>query len=217
MKNKLNVILFGPQGSGKSTQGKRLARFLGLPLLVMGDILRAEIRNKTKIGKDAKAVIDKGDLIPDYVAELLLRRELIKPKYDKGIVLDGYPRTHDQAHDVDDIINTKYAILLNIPDNLVVKRISNRRGCKNGHVFSLIYNKPKKPGICDIDGLPLKQRIDDTIPVIKNRLKIYHTETEPIIEHYHKRGKLLKFDASGQIDEVYKEIVKVLKKKGLKK
>ena len=210
---KLSIILFGPQGSGKSSQGKMLAKELGIPLLVMGDIFRAEIKNKTKIGKDAQQVLARGNLMPDYVSELLLRRELEKEKYKKGILLDGYPRTHDQAHDIDEIIKTDYAIYLKINDTLVMKRIGNRRSCDRGHVFSLIYNKPKKKGICDYDGLPLKKRLDDTGPVIKNRLNIFHKQTEPIIGHYRRRKKLITVDASGSIDKVNQMLMGNLKSK----
>ena len=175
IKYPLNIILFGPQGSGKSTQGVKISKLLGIPLLVMGDLFRKEIEKGSKIGKFAKPIISKGNLMPDAITEKLLKSEIKKKRYSKGVILDGFPRNKSQAVKIKEILKIDYVIVLEILDSIVVKRISNRRGCKNGHVFSLIFNKPKKQGVCDIDGFKLVQRTDDTKEVIKNRLKIYHS------------------------------------------
>lgn len=207
---KLNLILMGPQGSGKGTQGELLSERLGIPLLVTGDLFRAHIALGTYLGQLAEQTIHAGDLMPDDITRELVDNELTQLRA-QGVIIDGYPRNVKQAEDLDSMLNVDYLIYLHVPDAVTVERISNRRTCSAGHVYNLISKPPRKAGVCDHDALPLEVRADDQPQAIQRRLDIYHTQTEPVIDHYRKQGKLLQFDASDSIEMVHEAIVRRLR------
>ncbi len=206
---KLNLILMGPQGSGKGTQGELLSERLGIPLLVTGDLFRAHIALGTYLGQLAEQTIHAGDLMPDDITRELVDNELAQLR-EQGVIIDGYPRNVKQAEDLDKMLTVDYLIYLHVPDAVTVERISNRRTCAAGHVYNLISKPPRTAGVCDHDQLPLEVRADDQPQAIQRRLDIYHTQTEPVIDHYRKQGKLLQFDASDSIEMVHEAIVRRL-------
>ncbi len=206
---KLNLILMGPQGSGKGTQGELLSERLNIPLLVTGDLFRAHIALGTYLGQLAEQTIHAGELMPDDITRELVDNELIQLR-DRGVIIDGYPRNVKQAEDLDKMLRIDYLIYLHVPDEVTIERISNRRTCSAGHVYNLISKPPRIAGVCDHDQLPLEVRADDQPDAIERRLNIYHTQTEPVIDYYRKQGKLLQFDASLSIQEVHEAIAQRL-------
>lgn len=202
--------MMGMQGSGKGTHGKILAQHLGLPLLVTGDLFRDEIRGETEIGKELADYVKRGDLAPDSYSKMLVERELKKPEFDKGAVIDGYPRTMQMAKDMETMIEPDWIVYLKTTDEETIKRITNRRQCENGHVYNLLTMKPKQEGVCDIDNLPLSQREDDREEIIRNRLKIFHEKTEPVIEYFRKQGKVVDIEACCSLEEISERIRDVI-------
>jgi len=209
----MNIIIFGPQGSGKGTQADLLAKKYKLYHLSMGDELRAEIKKGSAIGKKVQPIMEKGNLVPNSITNNMLLDISKRKEAKRGIILDGYPRNMEQYEFVKKNIKINAAIELHIPDSESVKRIASRRICpKCGKNYNLIWLKPKKSGHCDIDGAKLTQRNDDMPIEIKNRLKIYHSQTSPIKQKYKKHDVLYVIDGSRSIKTVHKEIVKILDK-----
>ena len=164
----------GPQGSGKGTQGEKLAENFNIPFISTGDIYRRNVKLGTDIGKLAENVITKGELMSDEITRTIMQEELTE--ITDGVIIDGYPRNIKQAQDLDNMLQVDYFILLEVPNEITIKRISNRRSCKNGHIFNLISRKPKQEGVCDDDGEKLFIRDDDKSEYIKRRLEIYDKE-----------------------------------------
>lgn len=203
----MNLLIIGPQASGKGTQAERLAKKLGIEHISIGDVFRNEVVKKTKRGILLKQYMDKGELIPSDLNNKIVL-EVLK-KHPDGVLLDGYPRTQEQAEFLDANWHVEKVVVLEVSDDVCVERISGRRVCDKGHDYHIMYSPPKKEGICDIDHLKLHQRSDDTPLAIKKRLAIYHKQTEPIIKHFKK--KVVKIDGSQSIDAVEKLIEKKLK------
>lgn len=185
----MNLIILGPPGSGKGTYASRLQSKLGIPAIATGDILREIVKEETKLSRKVKEYMSKGELVPDNIIVEVLKERLVKNDCKKGFILDGYPRTIEQAEVLGTFVKIDAIIRLLVPEWIIVERLSSRRICRNcGEVYNIQFLKPKKPGICDKCGGELYQRIDDTPRVIKERLKVYERQTKPLLEYY--KGKV---------------------------
>ena len=213
----MKAIIFGPPGSGKGTYASRLQVKLGVDVIAMGDIFREIMKEDTVLGRKVKGFVEKGLLVPDDVVIEVLKRRLSKPSSKKGFILDGFPRTIEQAKALDKITIVDGVILLTVPDRIIVERLSTRRICRNcGEVYNIRYLKPKVEGVCDKCGGQLYQRSDDTPEVIKDRIGVYERQTQPILKHYgEKKVPLVEFKCD-RLDlppeEAVEEILKGLKK-----
>jgi adenylate kinase len=206
--SELNLILLGPPGSGKGTQGERLQADFRLPYYATGDILRAAVRDGTELGREAKQYMERGDLVPDDVIIGLIADRIQRPDAADGFILDGFPRTSGQAEALDaelDRLGRRLtaAILLKVPDEEVVRRLSGRRTCtKEGHIFHVDFDPPRKEGVCDVCGGKLEMRDDDKPEVVRHRLEQYHEKTEPLVAYYGEKGILRRIDGQNSPDEV---------------
>ncbi len=209
----MNLVFLGPPGAGKGTQAKRLAQELGLVHISTGDILREAVKNQTPLGKKAKEYMDRGELVPDELIIALIE-EVMPP--GGGVIFDGFPRTIAQAQALDGMLEKKgmkvdRVVLFDVPDDVVVERLSGRRVCPNcGAVYHIKFNPPRNDEICDRCGTKLVQRDDDREEVVRNRLEVYRKQTEPLIEYYERKGILIRLDASKDIEDVYQELKKVV-------
>jgi adenylate kinase len=206
--SELNLVLLGPPGSGKGTQGERLQEDFRLPYYATGDILRAAVRNGTELGKEAKAYMDRGDLVPDDLMVGLIAERVASDEAADGFILDGFPRTIAQGEELDKKLKElgrelTAAILIAVPDDEVVRRLSGRRVCvKDGHIFHVEFDPPKNEDVCDIDGSRLVIRDDDKPEVVRHRLSTYHEKTEPLVAYYEERSVLRRVDGLPARDEV---------------
>jgi len=201
-------VVLGPPGAGKGTQAEMLERELGLKHLSTGDILREEVRKGTELGKRAEKYMKSGELVPDDLIVEMMEKEI--SKYD-NFVLDGFPRNLKQAEALDKMCRIDKVILLEVPDEVILERLSLRRSCpKCNRVYHLKYNPPKENEICDYCGAKLYQRDDDKEEVIKKRLEVYRKETEPIAKFYREKGILVKVNGSKSIEEIFSDIKGVL-------
>jgi adenylate kinase len=213
----LNLILLGPPGGGKGTQGERLREDFRLPYFATGDILRAAVKEGTEIGKQAKDYMDRGDLVPDEVIIGVIAERLQTEEAADGFVLDGFPRTVPQAEALDAKMRElrremTAAILIEVSEDEIVRRLGGRRTCEENpsHIYHVEFDPPKEEGVCDIDGGKLIVRDDDKPDVIKNRLAQYREKTEPLIDYYEERGILSHADGSRTPDEVEERIHGIL-------
>ena len=212
----LNLVLLGPPGSGKGTQGERLNEDLHLPYYATGDILRAAVRDETELGRTAKGFMDAGDLVPDEVIVGVIAEALDSDAARDGFILDGFPRTTPQAEALDAKLGelgrqVTAVLLIDVSDDEVVRRLGGRRTCEaNGHVFHVEFNPPEQEGVCDIDGSPLIVRDDDKPEVIRKRLATYHEKTEPLVDYYDSRSVLRRIDGEQSPEEVEAEIRRTL-------
>jgi adenylate kinase len=202
----------GPPGAGKGTQAERLVDDFDLPYYATGDILRAAVEEESELGKEAKGYMDKGDLVPDDLICKVIMERVDSPDAEDGFLLDGFPRTGGQAETLESALEKRdraltAALLIDAPDEEVIRRLSGRRICKkNGHVYHLEFDPPKNEGVCDQDGSSLVQRDDDKPETVKKRLEVYHDQTESLIDFYEERGLLRRFDGTRQPDEVHNHI-----------
>ena len=216
---KKQLIFMGPPASGKGTQTKMLAEKTGFPHVDTGSLLRAAIKNETELGKIAKSYIEKGQLAPAELVASIIKERLLQDDCKNGYILDGYPRSLAQAIMLDDImkeinqgVQTEFkAICFDIPDEMLLERIVNRRSCpKCGRIYNTKFLPPKTEGICDDDGETLTQRKDDTEEVAKMRFETYYKETEPLIDFYTKRGELVHLDATGSTQDIFEKLLKLI-------
>jgi adenylate kinase len=209
--SQLNLILLGPPGSGKGTQGETLREDLELPYYATGDILRAAVREGTELGQTAQEYMDRGDLVPDEVIVGVIAERIDKPEADDGFILDGFPRTVPQAEALDRRVDElgrslTAAVLIEVSDEEVVRRLGGRRSCPNGHIFHVEFDPPEKEGVCDVCGEELFVREDDKPEVIRHRLEQYAEKTAPLVDYYDERGLLERVNGDQPPDDVGENI-----------
>jgi adenylate kinase len=207
-----NLVLLGPPGAGKGTQAERLVNDFDLPYYATGNILREAIASESELGRQAKEIVDAGRLVPDDLIFKVIEARLDSAEARDGFLLDGFPRTIGQAELLEQALDERQrrltaALLIEAPDEEVVRRLSGRRTCvKNGHVYHVELDPPKHEGVCDQDGSRLVQRDDDKPETIQKRLEVYHEQTEPLIDWYEERGLLRRFEGTRTPDEVNSHI-----------
>ena len=212
----MKIIMWGAPGAGKGTQAKMIADKYQIPHISTGDIFRANIKNGTELGKEAKKYMDQGLLVPDELTVKILLDRVAQPDCANGYVLDGFPRTIPQAEVLDKALtelNDKidYAINVDVPDENIVKRMSGRRACVAcGATYHIEHIPPKKEGVCDKCGEPLILRDDDKPETVLNRLKVYHDQTQPLIDFYTGKGVLKSVDGTVDMQDVFASIVAIL-------
>ncbi|MCS7277216.1 MAG: adenylate kinase [Aquificaceae bacterium] len=211
------VVFLGPPGSGKGTQAKKLSQELGIAHISTGDLLRDAVKRGTDLGKRAKEYMERGELVPDSLIVSLI--EEVMPK-DGGFILDGFPRTVPQALALENMLegygkHVSKVILFEVPEEVVVDRLSGRLTCSScGAVYHAKYNPPKQEGVCDLCGSKLVQREDDKEEVVRRRFRVYKEQTEPLVEFYKGKNKLISLDATQSVEEINKKILEVLKDGG---
>ena len=210
--SELNLVLLGPPGAGKGTQAERLVEDFELPYYATGDILREAVKKGNDLGAEAKEYMDQGELVPDDLISDVIMERIDSGEADDGFLLDGFPRTIGQAEMLEEALATRGrelagALLIDAPDDEVVRRLSGRRTCvKTGHIYHLEFDPPKNEGVCDQDGSRLVQRDDDRPETVRKRLSVYHEQTEPLIEWYERRSVLHRFDGTRTPEEVHDHI-----------
>lgn len=207
----MNIILIGPQGSGKGTQGKLLAKKYKIPRVSLGKLLRDITKGKSNLGKVISSYIDKGNLVPNEIAFKVIEQELAKPKYKKGVILDGYPRKLSQAKHITNILTIDAVIVIKISEKETLVRLGGRRECSCGEIYHMKFKPPKKDEICDKCGQKLIQRKDDYPAAIKKRLALYNKQTKPAIDYLKKHVRVIQVSGEGSIKDVNKQIVRALK------
>ncbi|NLP16493.1 MAG: adenylate kinase [Clostridiales bacterium] len=212
----MKIIMLGAPGAGKGTQAKRIADRFEIPHISTGDIFRENIKNETQLGLKAKGYMDQGLLVPDELVLELIMDRFKAPDCKKGYVLDGFPRTIPQAKALDDALNKnndriEFAINVDVADEVIIKRMAGRRACLNcGRTYHVDTLKPKVSGQCDYCNTELVLRDDDKPETVKKRLQVYHEQTQPLIDYYNNKGILHSVDGTGEIDDIYKQIINVL-------
>jgi len=216
------IIFIGPPGSGKGTYSSRLSPILGVPHIAIGDIFREEVKKETALGKQVAEYMSRGELVPDEITIAVLKKRLCQADAGKGFILDGYPRTIPQAEELEKITEIDVVLLLNIPDDILLEKLTARRVCSNcGAIYNVanihrtingvVYDLPamgsRKEGICDICGGVLVQRKDDTVQVIQDRMDVYARQTKPLIEFYRKRKLIENIFVSAGPEEMLPRIL----------
>ncbi len=205
----MNLVLLGPPGAGKGTQAVRLAEAFGLQHLSSGDVLRAERKSGTDLGKRVAKYMDSGALVPDEIIVEVILARVLKPTKPAGVLLDGFPRTLPQAEALDKALaaagkKVDLVVSLVVPDELIVDRITGRRSCPTcGSVYHVTSLPPAKPGLCDKDATALIQRTDDTAAVVKERLSAYHAQTRPLEDYYRGKGLMVQTDGTADVETVF--------------
>jgi len=209
----MRIILLGPPGSGKGTQGDLIAQKYGFPKISTGDLLREAVQEETSLGKKAEAAMNRGDLVSDELVMQIVAERITKEDCQKGCVLDGFPRNIKQTHMLESIESKPSEIVLDIrlSEERLIERLSSRTICsKCGHIYNLLVKAPDRSDICDACGGELVQRRDDKPEVIRERLKVYREETEPLVDYYQKKKNYHKIDGDKDIESVFQEIQTVL-------
>jgi adenylate kinase len=219
--SEVNLVLLGPPGAGKGTQADRLRKDFSLPYYSTGIILREAVEAQSELGKKAKEYMDRGDLVPDELICEVIAERFDSGEADDGFLLDGFPRTVGQAEMLDALLDSRgreltAVLLIDAPDDEVVRRLSGRRTCAKGqHVYHVEFDPPKHEGVCDQDGSRLIQRDDDKPETVRKRLAVYHEQTEPLVDWYEDKGVLRRFDGRRSPDEVHDRIRATLATKRL--
>ena len=212
----MKIVMLGAPGAGKGTQAKMIADQYSIPHISTGDIFRANIKEGTELGKEAKSYMDKGQLVPDELTVKILLDRVAKEDCKNGYVLDGFPRTIPQAEVLEDALtklNDKidYAINVEVPDENIVRRMSGRRACLScGATYHIVHIPPKAEGVCDRCGKDLVLRDDDKEETVQKRLNIYHEQTQPLIDFYEKKGVLKEVDGTVDMKDVFAAITRIL-------
>ena len=208
----LNLILLGPPGAGKGTQAQRLVEDFDLPYYATGDILRLAVTEETEVGQEAKAYMERGDLVPDELICKVIMERVDRPEAADGFLLDGFPRNLKQAQVLEAALERRgrhltAALMIEAPDEDVIRRLSGRRICvKNQHLYHVEFDPPKREDVCDQDGSRLIQRDDDKPETIEKRLRVFHEQTAPLAAHYESSGLLRRFDGTRKATEVHDHI-----------
>jgi adenylate kinase len=214
----MDLILLGPPGSGKGTQAKKMVERYHLPQISTGDILRAALKAKTPLGLEAKQYMDQGKLVPDEVVVGIVRDRLKASDCRGGFILDGFPRTVPQAEALGKTLQAmnrglEHVISIKVGNAELLKRLGGRRTCRNcGAMYHLVFDPPKKEGVCNTCGGELYQRADDQEKTIGERLKVYDKQTAPLIQYYRGKGLLRAIDGVGEVEEIFQRIVKAIGK-----
>ena len=212
----MKIIMLGAPGAGKGTQAKQIAAKYNVPHVSTGDIFRANIKEGTALGMEAKSYMDKGQLVPDELTVKILLDRVANDDCKNGYVLDGFPRTIPQAEVLDEAVTKlgetiDYAINVDVPDENIIRRMSGRRACvKCGATYHIVNVPPKKEGICDVCGEALIVRDDDKEETVKSRLETYHQQTQPLIDYYSQKNILKEVDGTKDMNEVFADIVAIL-------
>lgn len=212
----MNIILLGPPGAGKGTQAKLISGKYSIPHISTGDIFRKNISNKTPLGMEAKSYMDKGQLVPDELTIEIVKDRLSEEDCKNGFLLDGFPRTVKQAEALDEFLRNKnsktdVALLIDVPQELILERMTGRRVCEEcGASYHIKFVTPKTEGVCDICGSKLVQRKDDTKETVLERLEVYSNQTQPLIEYYKNKDVLFSLDGTKEKNEVFENISNVL-------
>lgn len=214
----MNIAVFGPPGSGKGTYASRLCQKLATPHISTGDLVREEIKNGTEIGREIEGYTKRGELVPDDTIIELLKRRISQPDCLSGFILDGFPRTIPQAEALEKIASLKVVINLDVPDAVIIERLSSRLTCRNcGAIFNERFLKPKVEGVCDKCGGELYTRDDDKPNVIQERLNTYRRQTQPLLDHYRARGlveNVRNTEAAVPPEKIINQIMKIIEKRG---
>mgnify|MGYP000673739832 CR=1 FL=1 len=210
----MRIVMLGPPGSGKGTYASRLMAILGIPHISTGDLVREEIKAQTEVGRKIREYVDRGELVPDEIIIELLINRLRKTDAERGFILDGFPRTIKQADFLDRNIKLDLVINLNVPDEVIIQRLSNRLICRRcGAIYNRLTLKPRVDEICDLCGGELYQREDDKPEVVMERLEVYRKSTEPLIEYYRNKGILKDIycnDLMTPPEEIVKRILEIV-------
>ncbi|MDK7943171.1 MAG: adenylate kinase [Staphylococcus epidermidis] len=212
----MNIILMGLPGAGKGTQASEIVKKFPIPHISTGDMFRKAIKDETDLGKEAKSYMDRGELVPDEVTVGIVKERISEDDSKKGFLLDGFPRTIDQAESLSQIMSEldreiDAVINIEVPEEELMNRLTGRRICeKCGTTYHLVFNPPKVDGICDIDGGKLYQREDDNPETVSNRLSVNVKQSKPILEYYNNKGVLKNIDGSKDIDEVTNDVIDIL-------
>ncbi|CAM3167026.1 adenylate kinase [Staphylococcus argensis] len=212
----MNIILMGLPGAGKGTQASEIVKKYPIPHISTGDMFRKAIREETELGKKAKSFMDRGELVPDEVTVGIVKERLSEDDAKKGFLLDGFPRTIDQAEALNDIMSDldreiEAVINIEVPEEELMNRLTGRRICeKCGTTYHLVFNPPKVEGVCDLDGGKLYQREDDNPETVSNRLKVNIKQSKPILEYYDQKGVLKNIDGAKDIDDVTSDVIQIL-------
>lgn len=216
----MRLVLLGAPGAGKGTQAKKLIEKYSIPQISTGDILRKAVAEGTPLGKEAKAYMDRGELVPDSVVIGIIKERLKEDDCKKGYILDGFPRNVAQAEALDQMLGElksplDFAISIDVSFDELMKRLTGRRTCKScGQMYNIYFSPPKKNGICDKCGGELFQRDDDKEETIRKRLEVYEAQTAPVIGYYREKGILRSVPGTGSIDEIFNKIISILEKRG---
>jgi adenylate kinase len=211
----MKIILLGAPGSGKGTQGDLLTKTYGFPRISTGDLLRDAVALGTPLGQEAKAIMKRGNLVADDLVVKMVEQRITKSDCAEGYILDGFPRTISQAHMMENINqnHSEVVIEISLPDQVVVNRLSARRICSNcGSIYNLLGHKPETENICNVCSGKLIQRDDDKPEVIQDRLKVYHEQTEPLVDYYKAKTNYYRINGEGSIEEIFARVREVLDK-----
>lgn len=212
----MNVILLGPPGAGKGTQAKMLVEEYQIPQISTGDILRAAVKEGSPLGKEAKACMDKGELVPDSVVIGIVEERIQQPDCAKGYMLDGFPRTVPQAEALDGMLQNlssqiDHVVSIEVASEELVGRLTGRRTCRDcGVGFHVMFDPPEQEGVCDKCGGELYQRDDDNVETVTSRLEVYESQTLPLIDYYKAQEKIRPIDGVGDIKEIFGRVTQVL-------
>jgi adenylate kinase len=215
------IVILGPPGAGKGTQAEAISAKLHLPHISSGDIFRKHLKDQTELGKLAAEFINKGELVPDDVTIAMIRERITRPDCRDGALLDGFPRTPNQAKALATILDeinrqVKSVPYICVPEDVLVERLAGRWTCRKvGHIFHEKYHPPQQPGICDFDGSELYQREDDKTETVKRRIHVYIEQTQPLIEYYSQLGVLTEVDGKKPIEQVTNDLLTALQGNGI--